>query len=249
MLRNLLLGFSTPLNGLRYLKSRPKLLGLAIIPFLINTIAILIALGVVINNSHWVDALVTHVFINAATAWYYWLAQKLFKVLVWMALIIFVIIAAYLLAQLIASPFSSLLSERTLISAGGLIDKPFQLRSWLSLSGRMLKVSLVKAILFLFIGGILFVISLVPVISLLAHLCLLLILAFDSADYSFENLGFSFGQRVRFFFANLSRFVGFAVALGLILLIPGLNFFLFPASIVGASLMITSVRKEQDNGH
>lgn len=249
MLKNLWWGFSTPLNGIRYLRSNPKLMGLAIIPFLINTVAILLALGVVINNGHWVDAIVTSVFADVATAWYYWLAQMTFKVLVWIALVIFVIIAAYLIAQLLASPFSSLLSERTLIRSGGMSDRPFQFRSWLSLSARMLKVSLAKAVVFLIMGSVLFVLSLIPVISLLAHLCLLLILAFDSADYSFENLGFSFGQRIRFFFANFSKFVGFAIALGIILLIPGLNFFLFPASIVGASLMITSVRQERGHGN
>ncbi len=249
MIKNFWNGFLTPLSGVRYLKSHPKLLALAIIPFLINIFAVLLAFGVIINNGHWVDAVVTHVFVTMAVSWYLWLAQMAFKVLVWITFLIFAIAASYLVTQLLASPFSSLLAERTLVTAGGMEDRPFAFKSWASLSVRMFKVSLIKTIIFLVVGGVLLLISLFPIASFFAHFGLLLMLAFDSADYSFENLGFSLRQRIAFFFGNLSRFIGFAFALGIVLLIPGLNFFLFPASIVGASLLVSSVKQERNHGN
>lgn len=243
MFRNLWNGFVSPIVGLRYLKNHPKLLGLAVVPFLTNILVVVFGLTFIINNSHFISDIVTKYGFAANGGWFFWVLHSALVVLAWITLIVFVTIAGYFSGQLVASPFSSLLAERTLISCGGMIDRPFRFKSWISLSLRMLKVTFLKAIVFLFMGTILFLLSFWPPITIFCHMGILLMLAFDCADYGFESLGFSFGQRISFFMTNFFTFLGLASSIGIILLVPGLNFFVFPASLVGVSLLVGEIKK------
>ncbi|OQW50524.1 MAG: hypothetical protein A4S09_01655 [Proteobacteria bacterium SG_bin7] len=238
-------GFISPLVGLRYLKNHPKLLGLAAVPFLANILVVVFGLTFIINNSYFISDLVTKYGFAADGGWLFWILHSALVVLAWITLIVFVTIAGYFSGQLFASPFSSLLAERTLVSCGGMTDRPFKFSSWMSLSLRMLKVTFIKATVFLFIGTILFFLSFWPPITIFCHMGILLMLAFDCADYSFESLGFSFGQRLSFFATNIFSFIGLASSIGIILLVPGLNFFIFPASLVGITLLVGDIRKPE----
>jgi CysZ protein len=249
MFKGLAAGFVAPLNGIRFLKAHPKLLVLASVPFVANVLVLFMGLGYVINNSYWIDSMVTKYGFAADAGWFFLILHTVLKVLAWLTLVIFVSLAGYFVGQLVASPFSSLLAEQTLITSAGMPDRPFQVTQWLKLSLRMLKVTFIKAVIFLSIGTMLFMLSFFPFLTIFCHMGLLLMLAFDCADYSFESLGMGFRQRISFFLANFFGFLGFAFSMGVILLIPGLNFFLFPASVVGASLLVGNIRKEKAHGN
>lgn len=243
MFKSLWNGFISPIAGLRYLKNHPKLLGLAVVPFLANILVVVFGLTFIINNSHFISDIVTKYGFASNGGWFFWILHSALVILAWTTLIVFVTIAGYFSGQLVASPFSSLLAERTLISCGGMVDRPFEFKSWISLSLRMLKVTFIKAIIFLFLGTILFLLSFWPPITIFCHLGILLMLSFDCVDYSFESLGLSLSRRISFFMTNFFMFLGLACSIGIILLVPGLNFFVFPASLVGSSLLVGEIKK------
>src|SRR5437868_4094739 len=101
MLKNLWKGFVSPFTGIRYLKSHPKLLGLAMFPFLMNIIIILGGLGYIIHNGYWIDALVTKYGFETTSGWFFWFVHSAFVVVAWITLIIFMSIAGYFIGQLL----------------------------------------------------------------------------------------------------------------------------------------------------
>jgi CysZ protein len=167
----------------------------------------------------------------------YWLAL----ILVWPAFVLALFFFVFLISKVIASPFNALLAERALLQLGHIEDRPCRLGPWLRVSARMLVVSFVKAVVFAVLGIVLLLLSFVPVLNVAAAFGFLLIVAFDSADYSFEALQMGFRARIRYFFAHFAEFSGFATSLGLVFFIPGFNFFLFPAAVAGGSNLISRI--------
>jgi uncharacterized protein involved in cysteine biosynthesis len=66
----------------------------------------------------------------------------------------------------------------------------------------------------------------------------LILIGYDVTDYALEALQWSWERRVKFFRENFPAFIGLGAALGLVFLIPGLNFFLLPASVAGAAELV-----------
>lgn len=153
----------------------------------------------------------------------------------WPALAIGLCLVIWMIARILVGPFFTLLAEAVLVSTGALEKKPFDVVSWTATNVRMFRVSLVRALVFGFFGLVLLVLSLIPVIGLVAGVTMLVILAFDLADYALEAYEWGFRQRITFYRRHFMVFFGFALMLGLVFLIPGLNFFLLPASVAGAS--------------
>jgi uncharacterized protein involved in cysteine biosynthesis len=92
-------------------------------------------------------------------------------------------------------------------------------------------------------GGVLFVFTFIPIFSTLAGICFLMLAAADISDYALEVLELKLSQRVRFFLDHFAVFLGFGMTMGVVFLIPGLNFFLLPASVAGASELVSRLAK------
>lgn len=152
---------------------------------------------------------------------------------IWVTLFVFslfcLVYLSYLVHVILCGPFYTLLAERALKDMG----KPTVSGFWLSL--RMVRVSLVKSLFFLFLGLGILLFSLVPVLNVVSVIMVLMILAFDTMDYSFEAMGLGFRQRLRYFINHIPQWVGMAVSLSLTLLIPGLTLLILPGAVVGAA--------------
>lgn len=231
-------GFFSPARGLALILSRPRIRLFAILPFGLTAV---IFIGGGVSSFRYLSVLVPSAVESALgflgvhpgpfVYWPLW-------IIAWLAAVFAVFYGLFILTRLIAAPFYGLLAERVLIEEGALPDEPFRLGPWLGIMLRMLGVSIARAVLFTAIGVVLFAMSFIPMLGFLSATGFLLIVALDLADYAFEALRMSLRQRLRFFRCHFPVFLGFALALGLVFLIPGLNFFLFPASVAGASDLV-----------
>lgn len=149
--------------------------------------------------------------------------------------------AAFLLQILVAIPFFSLLSDRTLVKLGK--KPPTDWRTTV----RMIKVGLVKTVVFLGVGVILFVFTWIPILNLVSLFCALLVMAFDLIDYSFENVGMGFRDRLAYLYRERVQWIGMAAGLALTMVIPGLTLLVTPGAVVGGA-MILKTRGAQRHG-
>jgi uncharacterized protein involved in cysteine biosynthesis len=227
------------IRGWRYLFNHRKLLALAILPILISTGA---AAGLVwllwTNLPAWVELLVGWMGLSEG-----WIRQVLYYPLLVSGSLIALFASVYVLylsQSLIAVPFYSALSDRALAQLGKKPPDTRTWKEWMRHTLSMLRVSLIKFMLLLVVGLILFVFSFVPVLNLFALAGAMMILAQDCMDYSLEALGFGFRLRLRYFSRNLAQWLGMAFGLGLTLLLPGLTLLIIPGAIVGTAIIVKS---------
>jgi len=236
------IGFKSVFSGISLIRRDAKILRLAIIPFCIDFIALA---GVFVWGSSrlsgWVDTTLGWMFSESGGLLWnlvYWP----FFLLSWIIFLGLLFFAGYVVASLVAAPFNSLLAEATLEQLGVLPTKLFNLIHWLSHSLKMLLTALAKTLLFIVFAALLFGLSFMPILGILASFGMVMVMVFDSADYSFEALGYRLRERFTFFRQNLFYFAGSAGAMGLTLLVPGLNFILLPATVVGSANLIKQIK-------
>lgn len=150
-----------------------------------------------------------------------------------------VVYLAYLVHIILCGPFYSLLAERALHDLGKRDSNRFHF------SIHVMIASLVKAALFLTVGAVVVLFSFVPVVNVAGFALALLILAFDTMDYSFEAMNMSLTQRVRYFGAHFWQWLGMAVSLALTLIIPGLTLLILPGAVVGAAMILEKNSKPE----
>jgi CysZ protein len=231
-------GLFAPLYGVRRLMVDKRLRTLSILPLLIAliagslmTIAGLYGLSRVIGSiAMTLGGLVgfdPDGFMNLAI-----------MILLWPIGLLVLGVGVYMGIRIIAAPFYSYLAERALVSMGTCQDSNFNLRSlpqWLWVTLRMLMVSLLKAVIFAVASILLFVLSMVPVLNVVAALGFMHMIAFDISDYSFEAMGWTLERRFQHVREHAMAYTGLACGLGLAMAIPGLNLVLLPAAVIGAS--------------
>jgi CysZ protein len=194
----------------------------------------------------WVRALLAQVSVHLST---FWRQALYYPLLLSSGLVIFfaIVYVIYVLQALIAVPFFALLADRTLTLAGKKSDDSRIWREWVRHTFRMARVSLLKAVLFLALGSVLFLFSFFPVLNLAAYTGALFILALDSMDYTFEAMGYGLRRRLVYMFREWPQWAGMATGLALTLLIPGLTLLVMPGAVVGAAL-IFKLDKNQNMG-
>lgn len=246
-LRRLGMGFDFIREGMGLIWRQPRLWIWAFIPFVIDVILLTLTLSWGWSQVSLWTATAVGYLISSSSGWIY---SLLYYPLFLGLLVGFSVLAIYLtvlLANVIASPFNSILAEKILIQMGVKQDRPFHLQQWLATSARMLAVSLMRAVIFVFLGLFLFIMSFIPVLNILSSFIAFLILAFDSADYAFESLEMSLRERYAFFKRHRLQFCGMAGALALTLLIPGLTLVLLPSAVAGAASVVAR-SKRHDSG-
>jgi CysZ protein len=139
---------------------------------------------------------------------------------------------SYLIHIVLCGPFYSLLAERALHDLGK------RDRTKFGFSVRAILVSMTKSALFLLIGTAIFLFSFVPLVNVLGFILALMILAFDTMDYSFEAMEMGLTQRLAYFFRHMPQWFGMAISLALTLLIPGLTLLILPGAVVGAAMIL-----------
>jgi uncharacterized protein involved in cysteine biosynthesis len=234
----LTLGFTHAWSGAALLWQEKALRKWALIPFLID---ILLILGGVVWGLSFVSAGVASAlaFLGLSGGGFFsQIFYYLFSIFLWVGYLIVIVYGTFLVATIVAAPFHALLAERTLIRLGVIEDRPFRFGTWIRTSVKMLGVSLVKASLFAFLGIFILIGSFVPGLNVISSFLAMLIMSFDSMDYSFEACGYGLRQRFSYFRQNFPQFLGMATGLGLTVFIPGLTLMMLPCSVVGSARLM-----------
>lgn len=222
------------LKGWGFLLSHRTLFMLAILPI---TLALTLVGFVGIKVWAWVSptAHMLCTLILGDTQVSAWLLSALYYPLligIGLLLVVASVVLTYLLHALLTVPFNGWLAERTLsLRAAGAPEKH---SAW-----HMFRVGLIKTLIFLVLGLILFVLAFVPIVNVVAFIVTLLLLAFDFLDYGFEARRFRFRDRIRFVFQNKSMMAGMVAALALTMLVPGLTLVIAPGAVVGGALLLS----------
>lgn len=231
-------GFGAMARGFRLVKSRGDLLAWSLIPFLLD-VCLLVGLWI------WGFPYVGE-WSNRAVLWLLpdnegW-RSIVFGIPLYflfaLGFLIFTVLMVFILASLVASPFHSIVARRVLESRG-LIDHSG--RGWLQelfASLRMLGASLFKTLIFLTIAIPLFVLSFVPVVNLFSAWIGMMMMVYDSADFSYEALELPLRQRWSRFRAMLPEFIGASLCLALTLLLPGLTLLVAPLVVIGLADLV-----------
>jgi len=219
------------LRGWRWLWRSRALAFYAVLPFLFAMAFFASVLWIAIHYlSFWTHNFVTMVLPTHET----WSGMLYYPMWVTFFLLTFITLVymAYLIHIILCGPFYSLLAERALHDLGKRDKNKF------SFSLRVLIASITKSALFLMIGVMIILFSFVPLINVVGFALALLILAFDTMDYSFEAMGMNLRERLGYFAHHLPQWLGMAVSLALTLLIPGLTLLILPGAVVGAAMII-----------
>jgi uncharacterized protein involved in cysteine biosynthesis len=236
---NFLHGFKAPYKGVSYLMNNKDLWKWALIPAAIAMICLVGAL--VFAFGYFPDVLKEWLpkpesFVTSVLYW----SGYVLGMILYLALSF---IVAYFVATLVAIPFNSFLAERVLIKTGSVVEKPFVLKQWVRVWLSMLMVSVLKSAVFLIVGLVVFVLSWIPLLSIPAAFCGLLILAFDTWDYALEIKEYGFTRRMNAFAEHFSSLAGYASGMGVAFIVPGLGLLLFPGFVVGGALVVAEKTK------
>lgn len=241
-----------PFKGVETIFKNAKIRHAAILPFLV--VMVIFVLGAVVGLPLLFEAVpwIAHATVEAigvdlssrAATTLYWL----FVLISFPVAICALLLTLFLVSQLAATPFYAFLAERNLREAGLKGQEPMAAWQWLKNNLHLIFVAIVKVVIYALLGVSLLVLSLLPGLGVFAAFGLLLMAAFDIVDISLDALNLGLRERLQFFQEELAAISGLAAMLGLVFLIPGLNFFLFPAAIVGSSEIIARSRRFENHG-
>lgn len=240
-----LAGMTAWLQGWKMILLRRQLMVVAMIPFMISFVGAIAAF-------YFIGIYYPATFASLSVSLLAFLPEFVAKilhyplmVLVGLIIVVGVLYLIYVLHSLIATPFYSLLAERTLQLEGKGAQNFTSWRQWSANLVTMLRVSIVKSIVFVILGAVLFLASFVPVVNILAAVAAMFLLAWDCMDYALEARRLKFRQRLSYFFKNKAQWAGMAFGLALTLLLPGLTLLVIPGAVTGAALILKDTDESQ----
>jgi len=240
---NFLKGFSAPLLGIGWILKNPKAMVLSMGPFFIGLFiffgALFFGFGTTFSTfndwlSHWIGQ-------KIGEGWVSGVLGPLLASFGTISAILILFLLTYAFYMIVAGPFLSLLCE-------DIYKKTFDNRlkpGSTPLMIRMFFISLGKMLLFIPFSIFAFVTSFFPPLSFLSILIIFLIMAFDSMDYAFEVDYLGLKERISFFLKFRSHFLGLALSLGLVGIVPGLLFLVFPAFVAGSTKLYLDLSNDR----
>lgn len=244
MIKSFFTGFGFVIEGRKLTKKVPGLWRWMMIPYLLTIVTLV--LGAIWGTgiiSGWVTSAMTAVF-SDPTGLVYGLLYYILLIFSWMAFIVIYFFFLYIFLSIIASPFYSIIVEKALVHVGAMQDQKLNLSGILKKSIRMFWVSLLRGVILGIIGLILFLLSFIPLLNLVAAYLAFIILAVDSADYTFEAFEMGLNERFQFFREHFFVFAGMGGFVGLVLFVPGLILLVMPSAVVGAASIVAKCKGE-----
>lgn len=241
MIQKVLIGFTSPARGLKIIFSSPKSIAYSFIPFFIGLLVLLLGYFAASQYIHdWVAQITANSTFFQSWGFLRGLVDILLILLSWILVSLLNFLAGYLCVVIVAGPFYALMVEN--IFKKELPDK--EKRGNLRLAFNMFYLGLVKAVIFVVVGILCFILAFIPPFNFVTPLILVLTVAFDVMDYSFEVDFLTLRQRFRFFRRHFPYFLGLGFAILLTGLIPGSFFVLLPAFICGATQIYIQLRSD-----
>lgn len=243
-LQRILQGFSFVSKGWGLLRQESWLFKWLVIPLIIDFILMFFGLVIMLTHIGEWATLITVQLISAQAGFWYFVLYYPLLLLMGLTASVAVFYSVFVLSSVVAAPFYAILVEKILVKKGVRPDRPFDLGRWLSISLKMLGISLLKAMVFLVVGVVLLVISFIPGLNVLSIFATFLIIAFDCMDYSFETMEMNFSSRMRFFKNHLREFLGMGAFLTLTAFIPGLTLLVLPIAVCGAADLFVKLHEK-----
>ena len=234
MIKSFVIGASYPFSGLRWL-ARPRLRRFVIIPLLLNTV---LFAGAITWGIRVFEDLLERL-VGVLPDWLDWLSWLLWPLFAVTALLL-TFYGFTLIANLMGSPFNSLLAERVEDLARPGRNRSNGMPLWKEMMLAPL-TELRKLAYFVAWAVPLLLLFVIPGINVASPFVWMAfsawMLALQYADYPLGNNGLSFRDQRRMLRRRRPLVLGFGAAVLLITLIPVLNFLAMPASVIGATLM------------
>ncbi|MEK6698145.1 MAG: sulfate transporter CysZ [Nitrospirota bacterium] len=219
--------------------TRPGLRRFVVAPLLVNMLifASLLWLGIDQFGN------LTNLLLPSGESWWAALGRFALWLLFAAAALLIIIFTFTLLANLVAAPFNGLLSEKVEEQVTGTRSPrgPGGLRASVAGIIPSLVNELRKLIYFLLWGGLLFLLSLVPVLNALSPFLWIAftswMLAVEYLSYPMENNGLTFNDVRKRVTERRAASLGFGFAVLCAMMIPFVNFLVMPAAVAGATAL------------
>lgn len=240
-MRKFSLGIKSLFVGFSYIKKHRDIKKLSLIPFGIDVLLLFVALGL---SFSYIPELVAQ-FIPAATGFWMETFGIIVKIISSLLALSVFFLLLMIVANIICIPFFALLAEKVLLIDNFLPQKKLNTKEWIRFNISMLKVGLLKSVVLLFVAVFCFVLSFIPVLSLLASYVGFIIISFDCTDYALELKELGLKERFEFLKKHLAFYMGSGLVIGLSCFIPGLNFLLLPIFVIGGSQAVVQIIKAE----
>ena len=217
-----------------------------VLPLLINIVVF--SIGVWVAKSQF-DMLMAKMlaWLPAWLSWVQWLLWPLFAALILIA----VYYSFTIVANLLASPFNSLLAERVEQKLNGAPVPEFQ--GYQALMGSVAKTvfsEFRKIVYLLKWSPILLLISFIPVVNFIAPFAWAIygawMLSLQYTDYPMGNHQLFIKQELGLLRKNRAAALGFGGLLTIMMVIPVLNFFVMPVGVAGATAFWVKTLSQQE---
>ncbi|MEM7646066.1 MAG: EI24 domain-containing protein [Pseudomonadota bacterium] len=241
LLDRIAMGVSAPLSGLQILLSTRRLFILSIFPILLGLGLIIFGFLVAAQFlGPWLTSWLSEIAWLQASQWLLPIVSTVLALFGWLAFSLANFLFGYLLMVILGGPFYSMMAEHQFR-----MEQPhFEPRNHIGLILKMLYWSLLKVLLFTFIGIFCFFLAFIPVVNFFSSFLVFSLIAFDCMDYAFEVDQKSLASRIRFFFTHIWEFIGLSLAIIGTSFVPGSFFVLLPAFICGATKMYIQLQEE-----
>ena len=246
-------GFRLPFEGGRLLLRERRLWLPALVPVLLSLAAFGTAIGLVASHAGELHDLATGWMpVLEAHAWYAWIwvgPARLVLVavgaLLFLAMAAMALIAAYVLASLLASPFHDWLSGRVEQVVTGSLDDASEsgvaavLRDGLrSLREELRRIAFFAAVV-VPLAALGFLVPLAqPLTGPTILAFTIFFLPLDYASYTLDRRRYSFAQKRRWVLDRAPVSAGFGAAAFLTVAIPGVNFVAMPLLVIAGTLLV-----------
>jgi len=248
MFKDFLEGAKCFLRGFN-LVMKPGLRRFVLVPLIINALLFTAAIWLGIAQF---DTLMDWLLPEGSSWW-----AEFARVVLWVffaaGVLLILLFTFTVVANLIGAPFNGLLSEKV---EGYLSGKEIQesggIRDFISSIIPSILSELRKLVYFLILGGLLLILSLIPVVNVIAPFLWAVfaswMLALEYIAYPMENHRISFSQVRTGLKRKKMLALGFGSAAMAITLIPVVNFLVMPAAVAGATVMWTERLKGMNLG-
>lgn len=240
---------NTLISGCRYclegfsLITKPGLKRFVILPLIIN---IIVFAGFFLLSRHYINELNQWVA-NLLPSWLQWLSILMW-ILFYLSFFIILIYTFVTVANIIASPFNSLLSEKIELYITNQLPEQ---KTFLTMCKEIPRIILRQlAILFYYIPRAIFLLLLffVPIIQMIAAILWFVFnawyLSFMYLDYPTDNQRIPLADVRAWLKQNRLLALGFGMTTLVLTMIPFINFFVIPAAVAGATkLWIVETRQ------
>jgi CysZ protein len=245
-------GFRLPLQGIAYLAQHRSLWKWAALPAGVNILLFSVAFAILISH---VPTLYHLIQFESSTqnSWLWRLSLNVMSATIGVLLILLsgavLTVAFLLLSKIIASPFLDVLAQQVEYLHGETQAATFNLRYiwrsfWVSIGAELKRTGFVVAVYI-----VLFLLSLIAVLApltvLAGTLFTILFLPLQYTGYTMDHWLMTFRQRRALVAQRPGLMFGFGIAAFVTLFVPLLNFVCLPILVVGGTLLMMELKRNQ----